>query len=465
MTGLHKRLPQTRHGWVVAAYVAIAMVLGGGGSPSAAAEILVQIGFAACVIAWVFWAGETRRLPKQIVWIAALIVGLPILQLVPLPPSLWKALPGRELFAGSLELVGAESGWQPLSVAPFNTLASLLALIPVAGTMLAVSTLRSADRRAVTLLIGLLALAGSALGVLQMAGGPGAFRLYEVSHDFWLTAFHASRNSAADALLIGSLALTAWVATTTGRRPLFRGDLGLLLLFQAFLLLALVLTGSRAGIGLLPLVLLVEFLMLRSVGLARQLSAGMAALGGLVAAVAVTATTLSGNPRIDAVLARFDASRDFRSELWQDTVTAIGHYWPAGSGLGTFTRVFLPVERAQVLDDLFPNRVHNDFLEFLLEAGVLAPLLLAAVLALILPLARKAWSRGTADRPMVLLSFGILMVIGLHSLVDYPLRNMALASLAGVAVGLLGALSRVSGDHRRMDAENDGSQLGFTQHA
>lgn len=452
MTGLHKRLPQTRHGWVAAAYVAVAMVLGGSGSPSAAAEILVQLGFVTCFIAWVIWAGEIRRPPREIVWLAAAIVAVPLFQLLPLPPAIWHALPGRGPVATSLELVGAQQMWRPLSVAPAATLASLLALVPVAGTMLAVATLSHADRRALVLLIGFLALAGAMLGVLQMAGGPGALRLYEVSHDLWLTAFHASRNSAADVLLVGSLALTAWFATTLRHRPLLRGDVGLLLILQGFVVPALVLTGSRAGIALLPVILLMQFIMLRDVRTAGQLSRGLAVIAGLGAVIVTAAVLLAGNPRIAAVLSRFDASGDFRSELWQDTWTAIGQYWPAGSGLGTFTRAFLPVERAEVLDDLFPNRAHNDYLEFLLEAGLLAPILCLVVAVLLARMARRAWQRGADERPMMLFALGIFMVIGLHSIVDYPLRNMAMASLAGVAVGLMGALSRAPEDRRKMDA-------------
>ena len=453
MTGMHKRLPQSRHGWVVAAYLIVALTLGGGGSPSAAAEILVQLGFVACLLAWFFWAGPCGKPVRPVLWLALLVVAVPLLQLLPLPPTLWRALPGRDLVTASLDIAGAANTWRPLSVAPSATLASLLALIPVAGTILATATLGHGDRRALLLLIGLLAILGAALGVVQMAGGPGAFRLYEISHDHWLTAFHASRNSAADVLLIGSLALTAWFASASGRRPVFKGDLGLLLLFQAFLLVALVLTGSRAGITLLAPVLLIQFVMLRTAGMARQLSNGMAVLGGFVAMIAGGAFLLSGNSRVDAVLARFDTSRDFRAELWQDTLTAIGHFWPLGSGMGTFPRAFLPFERAEVLDDLFPNRAHNDFLEFALETGVLAPLIIVAVTWIIIALARKAWHRRPEERPVTLFALGIFMVIGLHSIVDYPLRNMALASIAGVAVGLLGAQSRKPGDDRRMDVQ------------
>lgn len=453
MTGLHKRLPQTRQGWVVSAFITIALVLGGGGSPSAAAEVLVQLGFAACVVAWFLWAGPAFRSPREAAWLAVLVVAVPVVQLIPLPPGLWSALPGRGMVTASLDLAAGERGWRPSTISPPLTLASLLSMIPVAGCILAVATLGKDDRRAILLLVALVAIAGACLGVVQMASGHGAFRLYQVSHDLWLTAFHASRNSAADALLIGSLALTAWMASGTRKRPLFRGDLVLLLILQSLLVVAVILTGSRAGISLLPPVLLLEFAMLRSVGIARQFSRGLAATGMLLALLGAAAVTFSGNARIATVLERFDATRDFRSELWRDTLTAIGEFWPVGSGMGTFTRAFLPFERAEVLDDLFPNRAHNDFLEFALEAGLFGSIALLGVIVLLATLARRAWSARPIERPETLFAGGTLMVIGLHSLVDYPLRNMALASLAGVAAGLLVALSRAPAQSRRLDVQ------------
>ncbi len=261
MTGLRKRLPETRRGMVVGTYLAAALVFGGGGSPSAAAEIIVQLVFALCAIAWLWWAraadDHPPKIARPLVWLGAMMIVLPIVQVIPLPPGLWQALPGRGLASDALAVIGARDGWRPMSVAPYMTLAAILAIVPAVGAMLAAATLTGRDRRFVLLLVAMVGIAGAALGVLQMASGPGEFRLYEVSHDVWLTAFHASRNSAADALLIGSLALTAWFASTAGRRPVLRSDVGIVAVLQIFLIVALALTGSRAGIALLPLVLLV----------------------------------------------------------------------------------------------------------------------------------------------------------------------------------------------------------------
>jgi O-antigen ligase len=178
----------------------------------------------------------------------------------------------------------------------------------------------------------------------------------------------------------------------------------------------------------------------------------LASAAGLFGFIAIVATVFSGNGRVAEALARFDAARDSRLDLWQDTLTAIGQYWPVGSGIGTFPRAFLAVERLDTLDDLFPNRAHNDFLEFLLETGVLAPLVLALGLMTIIRLGRRAWQDAPSERPVTLFAMGTFAVISLHSIVDYPLRNMALAVVTGVAAGLLAGIAGQGREGRQSQA-------------
>ncbi|TMM50430.1 O-antigen ligase family protein [Qipengyuania marisflavi] len=452
MLGLRSRLPGTRYGGIVAGFLGVAMVLGGGGSPSAAAEILVQLTFAVAVIAWLMWAPQRRTrvgtIPRELLALAAMLALIPLLQLIPLPPTLWQSLPGRALEMQTLALVGEADSWRPISLAPYHTLAGLLALIPALGVMLATATLGQRDRRFLLLVIGAIAIAGAALGALQIAGGADAFRLYEKSHRGWLTAFHANRNAAADALLIGAMALTAWFATRPASLPRQQSSVIVLLALQALLLIAAVLTGSRAGIALIPVAMLVQLAMLKGSGLGTLVRRAALGAAALFAALLALPYVLASNVRLAGVAARFDAVKDFRQELWTDTLFALQTYWPAGSGLGTFVTAFLPAERIEVVDPTFPNRAHNDYLEFLLEAGLLAPLVLVAGAILLFLLARRALAAEGEARINAIFALGTLVVIALHSIVDYPLRNMAIACLAGVAAGLLGTRpSRGSAEH------------------
>ena len=150
-----------------------------------------------------------------------------------------------------------------------------------------------------------------------------------------------------------------------------------------------------------------------------------------------TALALRNNTALQAVAQRFDATSDARIGLWVETMFAVRQYWPFGSGVGTFVPMFAAVERLGAVNPSVPNRAHNDYLELALEGGAFGLALLLLVALLILALAIRAWRRRPQDRPQVIFAIAALVIVAAHSVVDYPLRSMALACLAAVCVGLL----------------------------
>ena len=432
----------SRRGIVLGAFLAWAMVLGGGGSPNPETEILVQIGFGLAVILWLWWASPDNDAPRIVLPRMALAAGiivlaLPLVQIVPLPPMLWHALPGREAEIQSLALVGQEQSWRALSVSPHLTLAALLAMIPAVSAFWAASMITQRDGQLVLAVISIVALAGAALGVLQMAGAPDSFRLYEKTHLGWLTAFHANRNAAADVLLCGMLALSGWFSLRRLRGLSDKPGTSLYVAAQFVLIVAVVMTGSRAGIALLILTVPIHWFILRPRRMEMRGKLALAGGGAIAIVLVALPLALSGNTRLAQVAQRFDATSDARFPLWQDSLEAIGAFWPVGSGVGSFTHAFAPFESAEHVDQFFPNRVHNDYLEFLLEAGLAAPILLILAMILLVMVFRRTGDAPAEGQTIHMVAFGILAIIALHSIVDYPLRNMAIACLAGVAAGLL----------------------------
>ena len=68
---------------------------------------------------------------------------LPVLQLLPLPPSIWTQLPGREPVIAAFGLIGQDLPylpWMPLSLTPRATWVSALALLPPVAILLATAT-------------------------------------------------------------------------------------------------------------------------------------------------------------------------------------------------------------------------------------------------------------------------------------------------------------------------------------
>lgn len=431
---------------ITCALLIVLLAAGGGGSPAPLVELGCEIAAALAIGAWLLvpTSSITRShsvSSRAALMVAGLLVAVPLLQLIPLPPFLWQQLPGRETMHESLALIDANGDWRPLSIAPLTTLASLLSLVPPLAVMLMVARLDDKGRLAVITVIAGFAFVSVLLGTLQMASaGDGALLFYDQADHGVLFGFQANRNTEADILLCGLVALAA--LRGAGRHSRGRAlDLAYAAL-GALLVLAVVLTRSRTGIFLIPVALAVGLAAAIPGGLrdfAKGMTWGRMALGlGLLVAAGGIALLLAQTPVVTRVLERFDFSREFRPELWRDTRFAIAQFWPLGSGVGTFVNAFQPAERLEVLDPLIANRAHNEYLEAALEGGI--PLLAAwgaALSVIAMRLVRSARGSLSLPRSQRLFALGVLTLAGLHSIVDYPLRSMAMAALTAAAAGVV----------------------------
>ena len=106
--------------------------------------------------------------------------------------------------------------------------------------------------------------------------------------------------------------------------------------------------------------------------------------------------------------------------------------------MGDFVPAYIANERLEVIEQLMPNRAHNELIELATEAGLLGLTALSAVYFLLF---RETWrthksiKKQTSD--FVCFASTALAIFALHSLVDYPFRSLSLASLGGVCAGLL----------------------------
>jgi O-antigen ligase len=107
-----------------------------------------------------------------------------------------------------------------------------------------------------------------------------------------------------------------------------------------------------------------------------------------------------------------------------------------GSGGGTFEDIYARYENPARVDSFYVNHAHNDFLEILLEYGVVGALLL---LLFLLWWVRNAHWLSAGRKPdyfafaATLASAAILA----HSLVDYPLRTAAISVLLAACCSLM----------------------------
>ena len=434
-----------RHPLIAVLFLAAAVVLGGGGTPNPATEILLQLAFVVAALAWLWVPGVAPRPQSRVFWlVCALVLVLPVAQLVPLPSSVWGGLAGQQDRAAALALVGRGHAWQPLSHSPSRTLAALLATIPALFAFFAAAALDLQGRRWLVGAIAALAVATALLGAVQVSMG-GPF-LYAENHRT-LTGFQANRNATADLLLIGMAAGAAFACPMLAARAQ-RTTAAVLAGFVALLFFATLLTASRMGIALLPLALL---------GVCAILWPALAALGrwrwvpllaALLALPVVAMVALRGeNTALGTVADRFLFADGGRVELWRDAWFAIQQNWPFGVGIGGAQPALVAAERLEVLNPTVPNRVHNDFLELALEGGLPALVLLAAIAGILVYLAWRSWRDRPDERHFSMFAVIALFVVAAHSFVDYPLRSMALACLVGTGAGLLIGTPRRSAEN------------------
>lgn len=118
----------------------------------------------------------------------------------------------------------------------------------------------------------------------------------------------------------------------------------------------------------------------------------------------------------------FDAY--FLDERWlmtQNTWNAVKDHWLLGSGLGSFETTYPPYEPTEQIQLKYTHHAHNDVLELLLETGLPGLILSVAMLVMVM----RNFDRSLFTQACI---FAIVTII-LHSVLDYPLRTMAVSMI------------------------------------
>lgn len=432
--------------WALGALLALCVILGGGGTPNPVTEVplLFVSLIAAAVIVWLPGAGGPARMGDRAFWIVAFgIAAVPLLQLVPLPPLIWRNLPGRDVATQVLDIAGYGRAWRPVSLVPQMTLTVLLSLIPAYAMAHGVARLDQRGRTRILLAIAVLATVSAVVGILQFIAANDTLKMYAKLPSRFATGFFANRNTLPDLLAIGGLALLAWLrSTATGRISLrVAVGAGVVLAVLAFGTLA---TGSRTGILLFGAVVIEAGLTAMALSPAhlRKRSALAAIFIGLAMICGMWLATTTG--AMSDVGQRFSTIQTERASIWQNTLATIPGYWPFGSGMGTFVPVYQAMEPLDQLIAAVTNRAHNEYLEIALEAGLFGLVMLLIFGVFVVVRAAKGLAQGGLPRIEARFALYSWIILALHSVVDYPLRNLAMLAVAGALYGFL-RMNRVAG--------------------
>jgi O-antigen ligase len=423
--------------WLLSAFLVLLWLAGGASRADVLGQAVTRFFAWSFLIAFVLLSPqfEWRRV-KPVALIVALSVAIVALQLVPLPPALWSALPGREILVKAAEVSGQPQPWRPVSISPSasaNALGSLV--VPVTVLVLAANLTHALHWRMCGLILALIFLS-CIPALLQVSGARFENSLINqvagsVSGNF------ANRNHFALFLALGCLIAPVWgLRGGTNRR---RAIVALALV--PFFLLTLLATGSRAGLALgaiaLVLAIVIEraALIRRMRALDRLVRLSLLAAVALILAAPIAVSIMFGRAiAVDRALS-LGANDDLRSRAIPYVLDAAGRYFPFGSGFGTFDQTYRIAEPDALLRLVYFNHAHNDWLEIVLTGGIAGAMLLGGGLVWFATATCGAWREGGSREFTTLARVGAagLFLVMIASLVDYPARTPMVMGIVTIA--------------------------------
>jgi O-antigen ligase len=454
--------------WGAAGLLCLSLLLGGGTSAGFLSDVGIQLAAIPALALALLEALRARR-DGRVVFdpilialfgTAALIL---LTQLLPLPIMLTSHGSAHELAQKGRALVFAPDTWSTSSATPTQTWQVAVAALPPLAAFLCVALSGPEERRRLAFIIIMAAGASIAISVLQVMQGPDSpLRFFEITNDREAVGFFANRNHLASFLLVALMFAVAWLAWSSERLMAMvsvnaksrRGDsvwLPLLLAALAVLaiLLGLMLSRSRAGLGLAGLAMIgVLVPAMSSYGFRRPQSnknVHSTGLKGIVVpalGVMLIIVMLMGAERVASRLGS-DPTQDLRWVFGTTTMEQIWANLPFGTGLGSFVPAYAMAEPTNEMRFIYANRAHNDLLEFVLETGIAGVLFVLLLVAWYVRRSFGLWfGTGWAQAQSFELylaraaSIATLAVL-LHSLVDYPLRTTAMAVTFASLMGFL----------------------------
>jgi len=422
-------------------FLLLCLILGG----ASAAGYWANMGLQLAAIAIIAWSLVVRRgapmapASRQLLVLTALMISVPLLQLIPLPPEIWTAIPGRQPLADGFGMLGRPLPWLPISLAPARTEASLLWLLPALAVLLGIVRLGNYRATWIAWATAFIAAISVAIGALQLAGGQGSpWYFYTVTNYGATVGFFANANHLATLLVAAIPLLTALYLNARSKGRSAKRASGLLVMLGGavtVIMVGVVINASLAGIGLMVPALAASGLLVLRARRKGKLPLWSGGLLVLLIAGAVTAIYLApiGN-NLTGAGARSDPTSRYLS--FANSSKATGDYLPLGSGVGSFQQVYPSYEDPGTVTRYYMNHVHGDYLELALETGIPGMILLVLFLLWWGRRTIAIWRSDEADHFALAATVASGLMLA-HSLVDYPLRTAALSALFAACVALM----------------------------
>ncbi len=382
------------------------------------------------------------KLARNGVFIALTAIALSTLQLLPLPPAIWQSLPGREFIILALSAFGMEDRAMPISLSTHGTAVSLLAMVSAFGFFCMGLGFPKKARHILAAVIVAAALMNILFGLCVKSAPPAADTFLAQFYDGGnVSGLFFNRNCMAALLYVSIPMLTSFLLFLVAKSKVSGFSAVIFgLIYLLLILLGLGATASRTGILLSMLALLLSPILVRGT-LSRKTGHSTTRPLLVVTIIGLIVLGLVGQAGLSR-FARFDPVNEQRLTIYSLTLRAIGHYFPVGSGLGTFVPVYQQIEQpSDMAGSAYINHAHNDWLELALEGGLPLIVLMTAGVIWLLAAQYRVWTTvgDLAENFVPKAAAMAVILLLLHSLVDFPLRTYADAAVFALCLGLMAA--------------------------
>jgi O-antigen ligase len=409
--------------------IAAALLMGGATQKGVASDAFVQLACLPLLACVILEYSSRRKFADPGVFLCTIAVAAIALQLVPLPPEVWAALPGRAAIVDAYHSAALPLPWSSLSISAWATMRVAFALLPALVIFLGVRISMRHERRRLALLILAFGVATVFVEIMQIVQGPGsALRFYAVTFREVGVGFFANRNHTA-ALLYATMPIAV---CTLARSLRDRRSVAIWLGYLMIVWLGLMMTGSRSALlmGLASTIGAVALLIYGRIDALRRLrTADYAIAGGVVAATSALAAAFG----LFGILARLNDERivvDARWPIARASLSAAEGFFPVGSGLGTFERVYPLFEGSNRAIPAVINHAHNDLLELVIETGAIGALVIVGAIIFAAFCARRCALEDDLELAKErMAALFVMTLLFVHSLWDYPLRTSAIAAV------------------------------------
>jgi O-antigen ligase len=425
---------------ILALLVGSPLVLGATARP-------VVVLLAGCFVVGIWaWArgrrsGSDARAPLPGRGLLLALHALVLLQLVPMPPAVLRLVsPGSFSFYNERLLVPPLTQWKPISVSPPDTVRGLVFLAAFSLLYLAVFREMGQGRWRRRLMLAVVA-TGVFITVVALLQAVSAdprkiYGVWRPPTDWAVFGPYVNRSHFAGYLIMAaSLALGMALEAFSRLRRVWSGRR------RAWLALGEAEGASALRWGAIVMVMVAGLLASKSRGGVSAFAAAALCLP-LVSQkrrrTALTVVALAGLAvawvGIGGVVSAFEARgiQGSRLDLWRDMLPLVPRFPVFGVGWNAFAVVYpwyQTIWRTQQIAE-----AHNDYLQALIDGGVVGLFLVVALLFLVF---RRALARARRD-PLDLGLFGALLAFAVHEMVDFngqiPPNAATFVALAALAV-------------------------------